>query len=198
MRPPIPLLVPSLALILALILGACAARPAETASAPPAPMPETRAEQVALALGEAAGAERSGDAKALSRAVRLVQATGARPLEGTGDDPLPGWRARSDLSEPPLRGRPLGPGYRSGRIAPGGRESFAQLFLSGTASVIALSAPTGDRIEMNVVDKEARQVCRRQAAQSGACRWVPLFTQRYTIEVVNLGTSDARYFLVIE
>ena len=34
--------------------------------------------------------------------------------------------------------------------------------------------------------------------KGGACRWVPLFTQRYTIEVANLGQEDARYFLVVD
>ena len=84
------------------------------------------------------------------------------------------------------------------RIAAGGRDSFAQLFLSGTASTIAISAPSGDRVALSVMDKDDKPVCKREGARGGACRWVPLFTQRYTIEVQNLGASDARYFLVIE
>lgn len=199
---------PLLAAILCLPLAACAAGPVPTAAAPAAPNPETpspatpspatRAELIALALEDAAAADAAGDARGLARALRVVDAAGARPIEQSGEDPVPAWRSRAADAEPPLRGRPLGPGYRSGRIAAGGRDSFAQLFLSGTASTIAISAPSGDRVALSVVDKDDKPVCKREGARGGACRWVPLFTQRYTIEVQNLGASDARYFLVIE
>ena len=189
---------PAISAILCLSLAACAGKPVPTASAPPASSPATRAELIALALEDAAAADAAGDAQGLARALRVVDAAGARPLEPAGEDPVAGWRTRAADAEPPLRGRPLGPGYRSGRIAAGGRDSFAQLFLSGTASTIAISAPSGDRVALSVVDKDDKPVCKREGARGGACRWVPLFTQRYTIEVQNLGPSDARYFLVIE
>lgn len=194
---------PLLAAILCLPLAACAKAPVRTAAAPvdtappERPLP-TRAELIASALEEAAAADAAGDAEGLARALRVVDAAGARPIEQAGEDPVPGWRSRAADAEPPLRGRPLGPGYRSGRIAAGGRDSFAQLFLSGTASTIAISAPSGDRVALSVVDKDDKPVCKREGTRGGACRWVPLFTQRYTIEVQNLGASDARYFLVIE
>lgn len=158
----------------------------------------TRAERVAEALSAAASADAANDTAGLARAMRVIEVTGAKPLEENAEDPVPAWLERTADARPPYRGRPLGPGYRSGRITGGGRDSFAQLFLSGTASTIALSAPTGDRLALKVFDKDARPVCERQATQPGACRWVPLFTQRYTIEVQNLGKADARYFLVIE
>lgn len=189
---------PVLASILCLSLAACAGKPVQTASAPSVPSPATRAELIAQALEEAAAADAAGDAQGLARALRVVDAAGARPIAEVGEDPVPAWRSRATDAEPPLRGRPLGPGYRSGRIAAGGRDSFAQLFLSGTASTIAISAPSGDRLALSVVDKDDKPICKREGARGGACRWVPLFTQRYTIEVQNLGPSDARYFLVIE
>ena len=183
-------------LLPALLLSACAA-PALRADAPPPPEP-TRAERLAETLLQASEASLNGDRAVLARAVTRLDHAGARPLPEAPEDPLPGWRAAAGASEPPLRGSALGPGYRSGRIARGERERFAQLFLSGTASTIALSAPNGDRVELEVRDPQDRPVCRRVAGQSGACRWVPLFTQRYTIEVANLGEADARYFLVVE
>ncbi|MEY4722347.1 MAG: hypothetical protein RIQ46_2072 [Pseudomonadota bacterium] len=189
---------PLLAAILCLPLAACATKLVSTVSSPAAPSPATRAELIALALQDAAAADAAGDAEGLGRALRVVDAAGARPIEPAGEDPVPAWRTRAADAEPPLRGRPLGPGYRSGRIAAGGRDSFAQLFLSGTASTIAISAPSGDRVALSVLDKDAKPVCKREGTRGGACRWVPLFTQRYTIEVQNLGASDARYFLVIE
>ena len=189
------------AVLSALLLGACAA-PTLRADAPPPPEP-TRAERLAETLLQASEASLNGDRTALARAVTRLDHAGARPLPEAREDPLPGWRAAAGASEPPLRGSALGPGYRSGRIARGERERFAQLFLSGTASTIALSAPNGDRVELEVRDPQDRPVCRRVAGQAGAgqggaCRWVPLFTQRYTIEVANLGEADARYFLVVE
>lgn len=185
--------VPAKALILAMGLAACAPAPAQVAAAP-----ATRAERIAAALEAAAASDAAGDSAGIARALQVVEASGARPLPESLDDPVPAWRARAGELLPPLRGRPLGPGYRSGRIAAGGRDSFAQLFLSGTASVIAVSAPTGDRIALRVRDQKDQPVCQRDGTQGGACRWVPLFTQRYTIEVSNLGAGDARYFLVIE
>lgn len=179
---------------------ACAAAPqapqALAAAPAPAAAPATRAERVAEALSTAASADQSGDTVTLLRAVRLIDASGARPLDEQAD-PVPLWREHAPDDRPPMRGRPLGPGYRSAMIGAGGRDKFEQLFLSGTASTIALSAPTGDRLALKVFDKDEKPVCER-TAQPGACRWVPLFTQRYTIEVQNLGKADARYFLVIE
>lgn len=189
---------PALALtpIVALFAAACATVPPSQAAA--ADEPTSRAERVAQTLSAAASADAAHDAVGLGRAIRMLDASGARPLDESAPDPIPLWRERAKDDLPPLRGRPLGPGYRSGTIIGGGRDSFAQLFLSGTASTIALSAPTGDRLALRVFDKDDKPVCERAASQPGACRWVPLFTQRYTIEVKNLGPADARYFLVIE
>ena len=188
------------ALLLVAGLAACSAAPAADglAGRDGAAAPATRAEKVALALQAAASAEAAGDAAGIARALQVVEASGAKPLPDATEDPVAAWRATAGELAPPMRGRPLGPGYRSGRVAPGGRDTFAQLFLSGTASVIAISAPTGDRVSLRVRDQKDQPVCQREAAQSGACRWVPLFTQRYTIEVTNPGEEDARYFLVIE
>jgi hypothetical protein len=183
---------------LALALAGCSGSSPPMAAAPAQPAPSTRAEQVAAILMEAASAEQSGNAAALGRAVQALDRTGAHALEGFGEDPLPGWRSRAGISEAPMRGSPLGPGYRSGRISAGGRDSFAQLFLSGTGATIALSAPLGDRVSLRVIDPQARTVCDESNKKDRMCRWVPLFTQRYTIEVVNMGASDARYFLVVE
>ncbi len=180
----------------ALVVGGCAnsAPPIAASSQIPA---ATRAQQVAAALDEAAQADASGNKAALSHAVAVLDRTGAHALDG-GIDPLPAWRARAGNAPPPMRGSPLGPGYRSGRISVGGRDSFAQLFLSGTGASIALSSPSGDRVSLRVLDPQAHPICDDGNKKDRMCRWVPLFTQRYTIEVLNTGASDARYFLVVE
>lgn len=182
-----------------LVLAACAHAADD---APPAAAPVTRAEVLARALARAAEAEAAGEqtsaaGSAQARAVSLVDRLGARALDG-GEDPVPAWRSAAVHADPVMRGRPLGPGYRSGRIPAGRSESFAQLFLSGTGASITLSAPNGGRVAMRVIDPQAKTVCKGEANRAGTCRWVPLFTQRYTIEVANLGQEDARYFLVVD
>lgn len=181
----------SLAAALALAGGSTALLAAKDAPNPAAAL--------ARAFADAADAEAKGDAKALAKAVRVIDASGSRPLVESTGDPLPGWRNRAVAAGAPVyRGRPLGPGYRSGLLNPGGRETFNQLFLSGTGASIALSAPTGDRLALRVLDPQAKPICTDETGRGGMCRWVPLFTQRYTIEVSNLGKGDARYFLVVE
>lgn len=179
-----------------MVLAGCAS--SARAEMDPAAAPVTRAEQLAQALAAAASAEASGDRQALGQAVVLIDRLGAHPIEGAGDDPMGAWRSNAAFTDPPLRGRTLGPGYRSGRIAAGSKESFAQLFLSGTGAHIAVSAPNGGRVAMRVIDPQAKTICKGEANRGGTCRWVPLFTQRYTIEVANLSNEDVRYFLVVD
>ena len=193
------------ALLLASACACVAAPPPIAGTAPntppntPASTPASRAERIAASFTAAADAERSGDTAALARAVQVIAASGPHPLEQSAEDPVQGWQAKAAPSATAVyRGRPLGPGYRSGRLNNGGSESFSQLFLSGTGATIALSAPTGDKLSLRVLDPQARPICSGDAMRGNMCRWVPLFTQRYTIEVTNLGTGDARYFLVIE
>lgn len=176
-----------------LALTGCASVAQGEAAPPPG-----RGEQLAQALVAASMADSAGDGAALSRALTTIDRLGAQPLDGASADPVTGWRSRATGAQPPLRGRTLGPGYRSGRIPAGGSESFAQLFLSGTGASIAISTPNGGRVAMRVIDPQAKTVCKGEANRGGPCRWVPLFTQRYTIEVANLGAEDARYFLVVD
>lgn len=158
------------------------------------------ADQVAAALARADVAARKGDRSGLSRALIELDVAGAHPLEATAPDPVVAWRSRAMPAKVVLRGRALGPAYRSGRLAGNTRDSLAQLFLSGRDASVALSAPEGGRLAMTVRDKDERPVCRGETgsfARNG-CRWVPLYTQRYTIEVTNLGARDTTYFLVID
>lgn len=179
--------------LIAAAVIATLALPALAADAPNA------ASRLANAMAAAADAAKSGNKKALANAVRIIDATASHPIEISAADPLPSWRAAAAGSgSPPYRGRPLGPGYRSGTLDPGGQESFSQLFLSGTGATIALSAPTGDRLALKVLDPQAKPICEDGTGRGGMCKWVPLFTQRYTIEVSNLGKGDARYFLVVQ
>jgi hypothetical protein len=177
--------------------------PAPVSAAPAAPaapaLPPSRDERVAQALLAAQEAAGSADPAALGDALRVIDRSGARPMEGwTGADPVPAWRALvPEAAGSPLRGSPLGPGYRSGQIGAGKSDSFQQVFLSGRKASIALSAVGGEPLSLRVVDADHKPVCLADA-QRRACRWVPVFTQRYLIEVRNGGQSQANYFLVVD
>jgi hypothetical protein len=155
------------------------------------------AQLAATALANAASADKSGNRKELMRALAMLDGLGVHALDGSQADPLATWQRSIHRHQPVYRGRPLGPGYRSGKLAPGGAESFSQLFLSGEGATIALSSPTGNRVTMKVADPQAQTICSGEARRDGSCHWVPIFTQRYTIEVTNPGVKDAQYFLVV-
>lgn len=155
-------------------------------------------ERVAAALATAQKAEQAADPATLAAALRIIERAGAHPMDGwTGTDPVPGWRTLAPPAGSPLRGSPLGPGYRSGRIGAGQSDSFQQVFLSGRKASIALSSAGTEPLSLRVVDASHKPVCVADALQR-ACRWVPIFTQRYLIEVRNGGQSQANYFLVVD
>ncbi|GGY99963.1 hypothetical protein [Novosphingobium colocasiae] len=184
------------AAILLAVAGAAQAAPAGEVplAAPGAP---SLAEMVAAAFSRAALASARGDDAQLSVELRQIAAIGARPLV-VDADPVRNWRtlARMD-SVAPMRGSPLGPGYRAGQVDPGSQERFEQLFLSGRKASIALSSPGNAPLALTVLDANRKPVCEARDARL-ACHWMPLFTQRYTIEVRNKGAQTADYFLVVE
>lgn len=155
-------------------------------------------ERVALALASAQVAQGLPGHDGLAEALGVIARSGARPLDGwQGDDPVPVWRSLVPVDASPLRGSPLGPGYRTGKAQPGRSESFEQVFLSGKRASIALSTPGDSPVTLQVLDADRRPVCNTADARR-ACRWIPLFTQRYVIEVRNSGNRAADYFLVVE
>lgn len=193
------------------VLAGCAhPQTAETARAKPLAAPSSTlaadagpVQKLAAALASADQAEAAGDTDALSRAVRIIDGLGGHPLadlklaEASSNDPLPAWRAQTYGDEIPMRGRPLGPGYRKGTVGAGGAERIEQLFLSGQRANVALSGPGKARLELKVEDAKNSSVCARGIAPSH-CDWVPIFTQRYVIEITNPGDKPAHYFLVVE
>lgn len=155
--------------------------------------------QVAAALSEAANAQASHLEGGLAKALGVIDRTGAHPLpDWDGPDPVPAWRTLIVPDPtPPMRGSALGPGYRSGQLLAGRSDRFEQVFLSGKKASIALSSPGSAPLSLRVLDAERNPVC-NAADERMACRWVPLFTQRYMIEVRNAGDKVADYFLVVD
>lgn len=168
----------------------CCSEPA-TASAT---VPASDAERLAMALVDADQAYARGDNARLAEALRRFDALGGRPLDET-DPEIGRWRQAANQA-PPMRGRSLGPGYRSGQLSPGRSEQLEQVFLSGKRASVALSAPSGARLKLEVQDRKDEAVCGREG-NPNHCHWVPLFTDRYRITIVNPGQSAVRYFLVV-
>jgi hypothetical protein len=153
--------------------------------------------RLAAALAAADAAAATSNETALVRALSDIEALGGWPEDSAGEAQLAVWRERSGTAPIPLRGRTLGRGFRSGTITPGSHMVIAQTFLSGQKASIAVSAVDGKPLGLSVLDSKDQPVCREQSPRA-SCSWVPLFTQRHTIQVRNLGPREVRYYLVID
>lgn len=163
----------------------------------PAQRTESKAMALAEALAQADTAAKSGDAAGLAQPLAMIAALGARPLDPAGAAALADWQARNPDQRPPLRGRALGPGYRNGMLGAGADLRIDQLFLSGQKASIALSSPDGAPLRLQVIDGDDQPVCQHTAARP-SCEWIPIFTQRHAIHLINPGRREARFYLVIE
>ncbi|MDY7097272.1 MAG: hypothetical protein SXU28_03955 [Pseudomonadota bacterium] len=176
-------------------LSACAVNePAQAASGDPAPM---RAELLLAALEDAEAATKAQDGARLDKALRTIAMLGAKPLTSHDEQRLASWRAASAGDEGDLRGRTLGPAFRSGSVAAGGSAIIEQTFYGGTPASVSLRVPEGSPLRLRVIDKSNRRVC-EQSARKVMCRWLPLYTQSHRIELVNERATNARYYLVFD
>lgn len=155
-----------------------------------------------LAEGDAAHA--SGDHAALLAAARNLQLLGAHPAEGQDDlATLWGQEAQQNGAAPTgpaYRGRALGPAYRRGSLEAGGRMTLRQLFLAGQRAQISVAGSAGSAaaLSVRVRNAEGGTLCAKPVAGSQTdCAWLPLFTERYAIEIENGGSAPASFYLVI-
>ena len=100
--------------------------------------------------------------------------------------------------EAPVRGRALGPGYVRGTLAPGAARRMDQLFLSGQAATVAADSRPQKHLRLKIFDGAGKLVCDRSPAHVRDCRFTPVFTQRYRIEIANGGAATAHYYLVVD
>ena len=153
----------------------------------------------ALAAGDAASAV--SDSLALLSAAKRLDRLAAHPVEGQ-DDIATRWRQQSlprgaDNVLVPTRGRTLGPSYRGGQLAGGASLEIEQIFFGGEAAVVVIVPQSGRILKINVADITPTTVCAKVVkAPKTACRWLPIFTTRYRINVVNPSTLSARYYLI--
>jgi hypothetical protein len=168
----------------------CCSQPASTTAAP-----ASDAERLAIALADADSAFQRSDKDRLTEALRRIDALGGTPLDGNSPE-LAQWRQAANQT-PPMRGRPLGPGYRSGQVPPGSSEQIEQVFLSGKRASVALSIPGRGHLTLHVQNGRDEPVCGKEGNASH-CQWVPIFTDRYRIRIANPGRTAVRYFLVVQ
>lgn len=157
-----------------------------------------RASRLALDLADAEAAYDRQEKVRLSKLVNGLYASGLAPKGGDQTDVLGMWAKASGGETQPYRGRLLGPAYVRGELAPGERWTSAQTFKSGEPSTLAVSHKGSGPVSISVSDQRARSVCRTADSRPPSCRFTPLYTQRYSIELVNEGTSRAVYFLVFD
>ena len=182
----------------ALALAGCApGAPPRGATPDATPVPADRAEQLATALLLADRADRSGDAAALAEAALTIDRLAPSARTDADAETLRRWRTALPPGTAPVRGRALGPGYRSEVLMPGATTQLHQTFLGGRSAQIVVRVAEGPAPRMMVRDQSAREVC-RAVRDPVNCRWVPLYTQRHSIEIVNAGDTTARFYIVFD
>ena len=181
--------------MLALALSACAANASPVSSA--ANEPSQRSDRLAEALANADAAASEGDAAALAQALRTIERLDAKPLTDADESALDGWKATSAQNEAPMRGRTLGPAYRSGSVTAGKMAVITQTFYGGSPANVSLRVADGSALKIRITDKANRNVCERSAREA-SCRWMPLYTQVHRIELVNDREQNARYYIVFD
>lgn len=179
---------------LALVAVACTPLPMAQAS----DVPEPRAVRIADALAEAEAAHDTGANERLSLLVSALQASGTAPRDQAETDMVAQWSQTAGLQTIPYRGRLLGPAYVRGELAPGESWRSAQTFKSGVPSTLAVSHKGAGPVRMKVSDQRERLVCAPGNGAKPACRFTPLYTQRYDIELINEGVGRAVYYLVFD
>ena len=180
----------------AVMLAGCQA-PGEVAmqdaSRVPQPVMDDATQTVAT-LARAANARESGDERQLRNALLALAELGARPDDQPSEQLVDGWRSTLSDNLPPLRGRTLGPAFRSGELPAGGAINLQQTFLAGQSAIIALQTRGGGQVTVKAIDGSERTVC----ATSGGtvrCRWTPPYTQRHQIRIANPRNGRVRYFI---
>jgi hypothetical protein len=187
----------TLAAGIALALAGCAHSPPVPPPAPAVSAAAPRAEQLAEVLLLADRAEQRGDPAALGKAALLIDRLGPEPQTDDDAQTLSRWRTSLPPGTPPLRGRALGPGYRSAVLMPGAATELSQTFLGGRNAQIVVRVAEGSALKLMVRDQSERKVCEAESDPVN-CRWLPLYTQRHRIEIVNTGRRMARFYIVFD
>jgi|GEM_PF-431554 len=145
---------------------------------------------------------KNSDAGALRSAAQTLESLGARPDGDQESNLSKSWSEQASLIDPSTtppvyRGRALGPSYKKGIVSAGSRVSIDQIFLAGRKASVALVPASPKPMSIEISDGQGKNICaRRTSSKPANCEWLPLFTERYKI---NIRTSESRpvtYYLV--
>ena len=163
------------------------------------PPPATNATaQLALDLAEADDAFSAGDRQRLRTVLERLRTSGARALDEDAPDRLAQWSQAVGGDFVPFRGRALGPGYKRGTLSAGASTAIDQVFLAGRSAEISVGTRQSAPFRLRLYNAEGQMKCELDPARARACRFTPLFTQRYRIELRNGGRTQAVYFLAVD
>ncbi|GGB65338.1 hypothetical protein [Glycocaulis alkaliphilus] len=185
----------AMAVVFPVVMTGCASQQAVSAL-PAVAEPDG---QIFAALDIGLRAEAAGDGAALLAAASLLEASGARPAEGEADLAAR-WQARAaELGEtvPPSRGRIAGPAYRNGIVGAGETALLRDSFHSGRAARVSLQARGSGTLRLSIRRHDGEPVCEALATTAPvSCQWVPVWSEPFTIEVVNLTGAQIPYYLI--
>lgn len=146
--------------------------------------------------------EENSDAAALRAAAQILQAIGARPDGNQDEDLSKRWGERAQALDPSTRppvyrGRALGPSYRKGKVSAKSGVSTDQIFLAGKKASVALVPVSSKPLSIKIIDPQGKDICRQNVSSKPAnCEWLPLFTERYRINIHTSATQPVAYYLI--
>ncbi len=144
----------------------------------------------------------AGDRVAIEDVAAEWQRLAIRPLESTGDtgaqDPVMAALASPVTAlQPPNRGTVPGPAVRHADVGATGLESLSLSFYAGEPAQLTLKSHDGRAVTLDVFDADARRVCSVTSLDHPVtCRFIPVWTEIYRIDLRNSDPEPARYTLV--
>lgn len=157
--------------------------------------PLDRFDRVAGALRDGVAAEARGDRQRLAGAAAVLDSLGATPEAGS-EDLAARWRGAGGDAVAPYRERALGPSYRRFGLPHMMATRFEQVFLAGRRARVTLLGIGGARARLMVRDDDDKPVCAERP--DTACDWIPLWTTRYRIDIVNTGGAAGDFIIVLQ
>lgn len=152
----------------------------------------------------------AGDKPALLKAVRQLDALGARPMN-SGNDAAKNWALMArkmgpndDMETVPFRGRVKGPAYRKQSIAAGESDVLEEIYYAAEPAELTLkSSPANTAADaalvwtITEVGGDAEPICAGPIVNTAkACRFTPLWTGQYRIEITNKSEHAITYLFV--
>jgi hypothetical protein len=163
----------------------------------PLALPEPSGNVLSDTAALLAMADSARNAEQRAPLLERLNALNVRLAEGASDDPLSGWRnANPTSTAAPWRGRTLGPAYRRAQVGAGESLRIEQVFYAGQRAEIAAQTSSGGQVELKIANPRAQAVCAQQLSPRGTCNFLPIYTERFSIELENTGNSSASVYIV--